>query len=32
MGEGVLEGLTISYADIVEKSETDAEPVENVQL
>ena len=30
MGEGVLEGLTISYADIVEKAETDAEPVETV--
>lgn len=30
MGEGILEGLTISYADIVEKAETDAEPVETV--
>lgn len=30
MGEGILESLTISYADIVEKAETDAEPVETV--
>ncbi|MCF2652972.1 hypothetical protein [Anaeromassilibacillus senegalensis] len=30
MGEGILEGLTISYADTVEKVETDAEPVETV--
>ena len=30
MGEGILEGLTISYADVVEKAETDAEPVETV--
>lgn len=28
MGEGILEGLTISYADIVEKAETDAESIE----
>ena len=30
MGEGILESLTISYADIVEKAEMDAEPVETV--
>ena len=30
MGEGILESLTISYADIVEEAETDAEPVETV--
>lgn len=30
MGEGILDGLTINYADIVEKAETDAEPVETV--
>lgn len=30
MGEGILESLTISYADIVEKAETDAESVETV--
>lgn len=28
MGEGILDDLTINYADIVEKAETDAEPVE----
>ena len=30
MGKGLLESLTISYADIVEKAEMDAEPVETV--
>lgn len=30
MGKGILESLTISYADIVEKAEMDAEPVETV--
>jgi hypothetical protein len=30
MGEGILDSLTINYADIVEKAETDAEPVETV--
>lgn len=30
MGEGILESLTISYVDIVEEAETDAEPVETV--
>lgn len=30
MGEGILDDLTINYADIVEKAETDAEPVETI--
>lgn len=30
MGKGILESLTISYVDIVEEAETDAEPVETV--
>ena len=30
MGKRILESLTISYADIVEKAEMDAEPVETV--
>ena len=30
MGEGILDGLTINYADIVEKAEKDAEPVETI--
>ncbi len=32
LGEGILEGVTIIYADIVEKTETDAEPVETVVI
>lgn len=32
MGAGILESLTISYADIVEKVETDADPIETVIL
>ena len=32
MGVGILESLTISYADIVEKVETDADPIETVIL
>lgn len=32
MGKGILESLTISYADIVEKAEMDAEPVETSLL